>query len=83
MLAGVPAVGDTEPEVKIKRLEQPVSEVVSLYHSEVVDRFVSHCELNPEGGTRDRGTQSTHVGGGTPHWMGGHPNHSVLDKSTV
>ena len=48
MLTGVSAVGDAETKVKIKGLEQPVSKVVSLYHSELLHWLIPHCELDPE-----------------------------------
>lgn len=48
VLAGVLAAGDAEAKVEVKAFEQLVAEVVPLDHAEVVDRFVSHCELHPE-----------------------------------
>lgn len=48
MLAGVLAARDAEAKVEVKAFEQLVAEVVPLDHPEVVDRFVSHCELHPE-----------------------------------
>ena len=48
VLTGISAVGDAESKIKIKGLEQPVSKVVSLYHSELLHWLIPHCELNPE-----------------------------------
>lgn len=56
MFTGVLAAGDAEAKVEVKTFEQLVAEVVPLYHAEVVNRFVSHCELHPE---REKGTGLT------------------------
>lgn len=48
MFAGVLAAGDAEAKVEVKTFEELVAKVVPLNHAEVVDRFISHCELHPE-----------------------------------
>ena len=51
VLTGVMRVGHAETKVKIKRLEQLLSEIVPLYHPELFHWLISHCEFNPGGGT--------------------------------
>lgn len=47
VLARVLAAGHAEAELKVKALEQLITEVVSLNHAEVVDGGVAHCKLHP------------------------------------
>lgn len=47
MLTGVSTVWDTEAKVKVKALQQVITEVVSLYHAEVVQWPVSNREFHP------------------------------------
>lgn len=47
MLTGVSTVWDTEAKVKVEALQQMITEVVSLYHAEVVQWPVSNCEFHP------------------------------------
>lgn len=54
MLTGVPAAGDAEAEIKVKVLQQTVSEVMPLDHAEVGDGLVSHGELHPAGREKGR-----------------------------
>ncbi|RUS69433.1 hypothetical protein EGW08_022804, partial [Elysia chlorotica] len=46
MLHSVAAVRNAKPKLKIKALEHSVSEIVLLYHAELVHWFVSHNKLN-------------------------------------
>lgn len=46
MLAGVLTAGDAEAELKVEALQQLISEVMPLNHAEVIDRNVTHCELD-------------------------------------
>lgn len=46
MFTGVLAAGHAEAELKVKTLEQLLSEVMSLDHPEVFYRHVPNCELN-------------------------------------
>lgn len=48
VLTGVSAVWDTEAKVKVKALQQVITEVVPLNHAEVVQRPVSNCEFHPD-----------------------------------
>lgn len=56
MLTRVLAAGHAEAELKVKALEQPLSEVMSLDHPEVFDRQVSDRELHA--GEERRGGRS-------------------------
>ena len=47
MFACVLAVRNTKAKVEIKCFQQAFFEVMSLYHSEVVDGFISYYKLNP------------------------------------
>lgn len=47
MFTGVLAVGDDETEVKVKALEQSISEVMPLDHPEVTDWFITDHKLYP------------------------------------
>lgn len=58
MLAGVSAVGDTEAKVKVKALQQVITEVVSLDHAEVVQGPVSDGEFHPSWKKTRRETDS-------------------------
>ena len=48
VLTGVSAVWDTEAKVKVEALQQVITEVVPLDHSEVVKRPISDCEFHPD-----------------------------------
>lgn len=48
MFASVSGEWNAESKLKIKGLEQGVSEEVLFYHSEVVDRACSNCKLHPK-----------------------------------
>lgn len=48
MLTAITAVWDAEAKVKIKALQQVVTEVVPFDHAKVVQRPVSNCEFHPE-----------------------------------
>ena len=54
-------VGNTEPEVEVKRLEEFVAEEVALNHPKRVDGFVADAELHSAGvTTRANESQSMH-----------------------
>lgn len=48
VLTSIFTARDAEPKFKIKALKQLIPEVVPLNHAEVINGFVSYCELHPE-----------------------------------
>ncbi len=54
VFTGVLAAGHAEAELKVKTLEQLLSEIMSLDHPEVFYRHVSHRELHAGGTKRDK-----------------------------
>ena len=57
MFTGVLAAGHAEAELKVKTLEQPLSEIMSLDHPEVFYWHVSDRELDAAGTRTDRRTE--------------------------
>lgn len=55
VFARVAAVGNAEPKVKVKALEQASLEVVPLDHAEAVYGSVAHRELHPGGNKHSGG----------------------------
>lgn len=56
VFTGVLAAGHAEAELKVKTLEQLLSEIMSLDHPEVFNRHFSNCELNAGGSKTYRQT---------------------------